>query len=252
PVVQPEPVVQQEPQVQTQPQQIQTSANNNYNEKVKSTNNYLKSITIDEEGLTPEFDKYTDVYYIIVPLTVNYISVDAISEDDNAKVSVSGNTDLQEGENTINITVTAENGNKRTYTINVTKTNDTALVNANLKELTIKEFPIEFDSNKYKYTIEIGEKQYNLNITAVTENDKATMVIEGNENFKNGENKVIIRVTAEDGTTQKEYIIYAIKDFSKVEVEKTNNNTKLIIIIICGTLFLICLITFICKIRKKY
>lgn len=229
----------------------QQTSSNSYKETTKSTNNYLKSITLDEEGLTPEFDKNTDIYYIVVPLTVKYIDVNAVPEDSSSKVSVNGNTNLVEGENVITITVTAESGNWRIYKINVTKTDNMILANANLKELTIQGQSIEFDANRYKYSIEIGETQYNLDITAITENEKATFVIEGNEDLKNGENKVVVRVTAEDETTQKEYTIYVIKDFSKVEIEQTNNYTKLIITVVCAGLFLICLIIFICKITKK-
>ena len=55
------------------------------------------------------------------------ITVSAPAKDGGAKVTVSGNDDLQDGENTITCTVTAEDGETtKTYTIVVTKSDDAA------------------------------------------------------------------------------------------------------------------------------
>lgn len=86
-----------------------------------SYDNYLTSLTIDGYNLTPEFTKTTDTYFITVANEVNSINARYIKSDDNAKVQIYGNDALKEGENKVLISVTAENGNVRTYRIYVTR-----------------------------------------------------------------------------------------------------------------------------------
>ena len=95
-----------------------------------------------------------------MPNSVQSINVTATPEDKNAKVSISGNTGLQAGLNKISILVTAQNGkNKRTYTINVTKTDDPNKSNANLENLAIENctFVPEFSPDVTNYTVELQQ-----------------------------------------------------------------------------------------------
>ena len=70
-------------------------------------------------------------YTAAVPSDVTSITVSAPAKDGGAKVAVSGNDDLQDGENTITCTVTAEDGETtKTYTIMVTKSDDAAASNS--------------------------------------------------------------------------------------------------------------------------
>ena len=79
---------------------------------------------------------------------------------------------------------------------------------ATLKELLVAEGEIspEFNGNVAVYKLNVPNEVTSLNITATPVDSKAKVTIEGNENFVVGENKVTIKVIAEDGTT-KEYII---------------------------------------------
>ena len=86
-----------------------------------SSNNYLDSLEVQDYPLDQDFDKDTENYSITVPSTVNEVIVNADPEDDNATVTIDGNENLQPGENTITVTVKAENGEEKTYTITVTK-----------------------------------------------------------------------------------------------------------------------------------
>lgn len=87
----------------------------------KSSNNYLKGLSIKGLKLTPEFDKQTIDYTIEEELNVDSIEISADLDDSRAKVSGTGNIKLEPGENNIIIDVTAENGIVRTYNIKVTK-----------------------------------------------------------------------------------------------------------------------------------
>lgn len=87
----------------------------------------LASLTISPGTLKPAFSADTTEYTAAVPSDVTSITVSAPAKDGGAKVTVSGNDDLQDGENTITCTVTAEDGETtKTYTIVVTKSDDAA------------------------------------------------------------------------------------------------------------------------------
>ncbi len=87
-----------------------------------SGNNYLSSLSVAPGSLSPSFSKSTTNYHVTVSETQTSIAVSAKAEHGKAKVSLNGvQKDLQMGDNTVKVTVTAENGDKRTYNINVTR-----------------------------------------------------------------------------------------------------------------------------------
>ena len=112
-----------------QPSNPQPSNNNNTNNstpanKTGSGNNLLSSLKVAGCNLNEKFNaKYTN-YSINVDSTIKSVDVKADTQDDKAKVNISGNNQLKSGINKITITVTAENGSKKTYTITVNKEKD--------------------------------------------------------------------------------------------------------------------------------
>ena len=220
-----------------------------YNYEEKSNNNYLKSFKIENVDIEPEFNKETTEYYAIIDLEVEEIEITAIPEDNDATVRVLGNTELEEGENTITIVVTAEDETQKIYKIIVTKTDNAELVNADLKSLYVSGFEIypTFSNKIYKYNLTINEKIEKIEILAEAENEKVQ--ITGNDELKEGNNTIIITVTAEDGISKREYSINAVISSSQVEVKKEN---KLPALIIIGIGTIIALILFIKIIKNKY
>lgn len=88
----------------------------------QSADNSLKSLTISPGTLSPAFTGKTTTYSATVGSDVTSIAVSATPVNDKATVeSVTGNTELKAGANTIKVVVKAENGVTATYTINVTK-----------------------------------------------------------------------------------------------------------------------------------
>lgn len=83
-----------------------------------SKDNYLKTLTI--EGYEISFDKEKLDYSLIVENDVKQITIKGTKQDSRSKVSGLGTVDLIEGLNKVYVVVTAQNGSKRTYTINVT------------------------------------------------------------------------------------------------------------------------------------
>lgn len=84
-------------------------------------NNYLKSLSVSGYNISPAFDQFTQKYTLTVAQDVSSIKVNAKALGANAKVSGSGSKALEYGKNTIKVTVTAASGEKRTYTLTVTR-----------------------------------------------------------------------------------------------------------------------------------
>lgn len=87
-----------------------------------SGDNSLSALSLSAGELSPTFAYSTTSYTAEVPYETTSVDVNATPSHSNAKVeSITGNTDLQVGENTISVTVTAENGSKAVYKIVVTR-----------------------------------------------------------------------------------------------------------------------------------
>ncbi len=84
----------------------------------KSGNNNLSSLTVSEGKLSPKFVSSNTTYSLKLSELVKEINVSAKTDSNKAKVSGLGNISLQPGDNKIEILVTAENGDKKVYTIN--------------------------------------------------------------------------------------------------------------------------------------
>lgn len=96
--------------------------------KSGSPNNKLSSLEVTGYALTPTFDRDTENYDIIVNPSVDKIEVKAGAIDSAASVSGTGTVTLASGNNTIKVTVTAENGDVRTYQLNVVRQSDAPAV----------------------------------------------------------------------------------------------------------------------------
>lgn len=99
-----------------------TDTTDNQADDSKSSDTTLKSLYISNGTLEPAFSSSTKNYSTKVDYSVTSISISASPTHANATVaSVSGNENLEVGENTIKIVVKAENGTTGTYTITVTR-----------------------------------------------------------------------------------------------------------------------------------
>ena len=138
------------------------------------------------------------------------LEVTAIPENPNATVTVTGNRNLKIGKNLIEIHVVSEDKTKEeVYKINVTKTTNIELANANLENLAVREGFLnpEFDPNQTNYKVEISNETEKVEILAIPQSTKAQVSIIGNGEMKVGNNTVQINVLAEDKITNKRYEI---------------------------------------------
>lgn len=84
-----------------------------------STNARLKSLKTSPAQITPSFDPGVYEYNVNVGYDTDQLVIVALPADSTAKVSISGNDFLKEGENKVVIKVLAESGDFIEYSINV-------------------------------------------------------------------------------------------------------------------------------------
>ena len=104
----------------------------------RSSNCILSSMEVSPGTLEPEFSPSTYEYTLRVEENVTEIAISAIPEDSKASTSVRGATEIEPGENTVEVIVTAENGAVKKYSINV------------IAGEILEDIVIEYDGMDYK------------------------------------------------------------------------------------------------------
>ncbi len=107
-----------------------------------SGDNNLSSLSISPGELSPAFSSGNTSYTATVPFEVASITVAASASHRAASVSNSA-LELAVGENTVTVTVTAENGNRKNYTILVTR-QESELAGAQV-ELNGETYSVSYD-----------------------------------------------------------------------------------------------------------
>lgn len=159
----------------------------------RSGNNNLSSLTVNGGELNPKFSKNTTNYTLDVPYSISNLSVNAKAEDPKANVTVSGNNNLIAEETTIvTITVTAENGSKKAYTISVNRGKDPNKILSDNNYLTkivpsIGILSPAFDKEKSEYEIWLPYEVDKISFDYQVEDTKyATTKLEGNDTLQPG------------------------------------------------------------------
>jgi hypothetical protein len=179
-----------------------------------STNNFLSSMRISDGTLSPSFDKNTTSYSVSVPFTVSKLNVTAAPEDSKSKVSVSSPTLKAGGTTSVVVTVTAENGAKKTYTISVKREQDPNYkpsANNFLSGISVSPGILSpvFKKDVTAYVVWLPYEVDKITVTGNPEDGKASTSVSGGSNLVPGQdNTVEIVCTAENGD-KKVYTVIA-------------------------------------------
>ena len=136
--------------------------NNNNSQTEKSNDATLKSLSIDDANISPEFKSDILEYNVEVESGVEKLKINATPNNNKATVSGAGEVTVKEGLNKISISVTAEDGSRKTYTINITvKEKEPIIVKINGKNYTIirKEEGLPEVDLFEKTKVKIGEEE---------------------------------------------------------------------------------------------
>lgn len=248
-----------------------TTTNNSNNTVTKSSNANLSNLGItpnDFTGFTPSKTSYT----VSVPNNVSSIQIYANKAQSGQTISGTGAKNLNEGANSFNIIVTAEDGTTtKTYTLTVNRepaenteeneeeqNNETAGTTTTeneeevfgLSELKIDgiELSPKFSSDVYEYTAKLISENDKVDIVTKATDEGAKVEITGNENLKEGENIITILVSDEAGDKSTAYQIKLTKSLVDEEAlarEKElqdQERTRNTIIICCAVAVLLVII----------
>ena len=166
---------------------------------------------------------------------VEKLEITPILQDDKSKFEITGNENFKVGNNIVKITVTAEDGTNRIYTITVAKSNkdaedDAADEGLKLSKLQIKDLKLEpeFNPETTNYSVVVSDPTSIkiADITAIAKDEDVEVTIAEAEADKNGNRVITIMLENEDGTKSGVYQITIKKGMINpiAELQKNKNN----------------------------
>ena len=170
----------------------------------RSTNNYLSSLKVSNGTLKPGFSKGLVDYSMEVPFSVDKLNISCATEDPKAKCAIHNNDLVAEKTTKVTVVVTAENGNSRTYSINVKRGKDPNKIlskDNNLVSLLVSEGILSpaFDMNKTNYVVYLPFEISNIDVGyQVSDTEYATVRVKRPDSLAVGSNTITLDVTAED------------------------------------------------------
>ncbi|ULL14152.1 hypothetical protein DVH26_06665 [Paenibacillus sp. H1-7] len=163
-------------------------------DKVASGNASLSDLQVNSvslEGFKP--DKLD--YSLNVPNTATNANVTYTASEPQAVVVVTGNSNLQVGDNIVHVTVTAPNGNVKTYVINVNR----ADMPPSLSDLRVNGVTLSgFAWDKLDYSLSVPYETTVAAVTYTATHTTATVAVTGGDNLIVGANPVTVTLTAPD------------------------------------------------------
>lgn len=179
-----------------------------------STDNNLGSLTVSNATIFPSFSEGTTNYTASVPFSISKLDVKATAKDGKANISVNSPNLVAGGTTNVTVTVTAENGAKKTYTIKVSREKDPNYVasgDSRLSDITVDGFLLSpvFKADITKYVIWLPYETTNVKISGTAADHKASVETVGGEKLLAGQdNEIKVICTAENGA-KKEYVVIA-------------------------------------------
>ena len=173
-----------------------------------SKNCDLSSLTASGVYLSPAFSAGTTSYYASVPYSVSSVSISATAADSRATVSVYSPTLVPGATTTASVTVTAENGDTKTYYIQIARAQDPNYVasgNAELSALTAEGYTLSpaFSAEVTQYYVWLPYEAQEISLSAEAADSKASFVIGSyTELIPGAGTDIPITVTAENGSVQ--------------------------------------------------
>ena len=194
----------------------------------RSSNNNLSSLNVSNTNI--KFNG-NSAYTTTVENNVTSINISATAQDSKSTVKGTGSKTLKEGSNTFNVSVTAENGSVKTYTITVIRkykegTQVNLSTNNNLKTLALNGINFTFDKNVTTYNISVENNVSNVQVHYEVEDSKATASLVGSNELNVGSNKIEVLVVAENGSVKTYTIAITRKDIRSNVANKDDEIIK--------------------------
>lgn len=209
----------------------------------EDTNLSLTKLVVDGKEITLSAGKYT---YTLDPTPNSSIKVEAVASNGDAKIEGVGTVNLDEGNNTKNITITSKTGNTtQTYTLNILRKGALDTVTIDGKNATMSA-----DGKSFNYEVAYNTEKINLKALPTKENYTVRIILKstGEEileefNLADKETDFVIEVTNENGTTTSYDLTVSKEDEPTVDdAESETSGTKIsptVLIVIIGVLLVV-------------
>jgi len=193
----------------------------------KSTNNNLKSLSVDGYSFDKKFTSSILEYTLTIPKNIKTIKVSAKAEDSKATIKGVGNVNINSDNEKLTVTVTSESGDVKEYRINIIRKDFTVKLNS----ISVSNFNLNetFNSEKTAYTLTVPNDVTTLDIKALADNEDAIVTITGNDDLVVGKN--IIRIEVKNSNLESESTVYTLtvtreKSEELVDSKIENSNDK--------------------------
>lgn len=177
-----------------------------------SSNCNLSVLTVSNATLSPAFSAGVTSYQVSVPYSTASLKLSATAADSKASVSINNPTLTPAATTTVSVTVTAENGATKTYSIKAARAQDPNYVksnNANLGALSVDGFMLSptFAADTDRYYVWLPYEVDSIAVKASADHSLASATVgELPELIPGKAADVAVTVTAEDGT-QRQYTL---------------------------------------------
>jgi len=207
-----------------------------------SGNADLKGLAPEGYSLYPAFDPKVADYTVVVPDEAAGVTVTATASSGKASLRINGAkvqsgvgyvvNNLAEGNNSVPIKVTAENGTNKIYNLTVIREGAALSENADLCSLDLAGCGLSpaFDKTATGYAVNVPNEAVSVTVTAITISNKASLTINGVavpggtshavNGLTEGANQIEIKVTAENGTEKTYNLTVTRAD----HIKDSNNN----------------------------
>lgn len=177
-----------------------------------STNCDLSALTVSGANISPAFSAGVTSYSASVPFSTSSVQVSATAADSKSRVSVNNPQLTAGGTTSITVTVTAESGATKTYTIRVTRAQDPNYVPSNnnkLESLTVDGQILSpvFNPDVTQYYIWLPYETETVAISGKAQDSKASVSVGEIPALEPGKGTdIAVTVTAED----KSQLVYTV------------------------------------------
>ena len=226
----------------------------NYDDS-KSSNNYLSKLEVSGYTFEETFEKEKVEYRVKGDVTAEKITIKAEAEDLEAKIEGTGDFELGSGENDFDISVTAQNGQIRRYTIKVVKkvTNSelklTKLVLKNAASKDVIDLQPSFSSTSYVYNVTVPNYVEDLLLTYEAV-DNTDITVEGSTKLVVGMNTITIKVVSkEDSKSFTTYKVRVTRQTAETTAKEDSQNKDTMLVI--GAIVVACLVIWTFAFKKK-
>ncbi len=164
----------------------------------------LKRLSVSDTNI--KYMEGRDTYEAKVSSSVESVFITAATADPNAELLGTGTKKVINGENTFVLRVKSSSGKEKQYTIKIIKSDEFDNIVGNNKIKTLRINGELIDKLTKNTLVGVDETVSSLKLDIELESETAVYTIEGNKNFKEGLNTIIITVSDDNVDSNLYYI----------------------------------------------